>query len=120
MLALDTVIEKMVADADGWTIDGAARQAFLSPRQLERRFYERTGVCPKLFLRIARFNKSYWMRLKTPGVSWSSIAMACGYTDYQHMVRDYKEFANATPNTFLSDEKKAPGRLLGLNKQIPM
>jgi len=115
-VALDRVIQQTITKADEWTIDQLSRQAFLSPRQLERKFYDRTGVSPKLFLRIARFNRSYWMRLKKPELSWFSIAIACGYTDYQHLSKEYKEFANTTPVAFFSEEKRAPGRVLGLTK----
>jgi len=36
-----------------------------------------------------------------------------GYYDYQHLVRDFKEFTNLTPNGFLITEGKAPKRTFG-------
>ena len=60
--------------------------------------------------------QSYWLRLKNPALDWLSIAIACGYNDYQHLVKDYKEFANTTPNLFFNEERQAPGRVLGLSK----
>jgi AraC-like DNA-binding protein len=116
VIPLDAVIQHAMSEGDNWSIDHLARQSFLSPRQMERKFYERTGVCPKMFLRITRFNRSYWMRLKKPQLSWFSIAIACGYSDYQHLVKDYKEFANTTPTAFFLEEQKAPGRVLGLTR----
>jgi hypothetical protein len=56
------------------------------------------------------------MHLKNPKLNWFQIAMACGYADYQHLVKDYKHFANTTPILFFLEENKAPGRILGLNK----
>ena len=98
------------------SIDWLARAAYLSPRQLERKFHERIGVSAKTFQRISRFNHSYWIHLKNRNLSWFHIAMNCGYTDYQHMAKEYKEFACNTPSTFFVEESKAPGRVLGLNR----
>ena len=106
----------MVAHEPEYSVDWVARHAYLSPRQLERKFEERIGICPKTFLRIARFNQSYWLHLKYPGLSWTEIAFSCGYTDYHHLAKEYKEFSNTTPIHFFIEESKAPGRMLGLNK----
>jgi AraC-like DNA-binding protein len=112
----DQVIMLLANKRQKYSLDWLAREACLSSRQLERKFYEYLGVCPKTFARIVRFDQSYNMRLKYPKDDWLSIAVACGYHDYQHMVRDYKEFANATPNMLFDEEHKAPERILGLNK----
>ena len=115
ILPLDGLITRVSEDPD-CSIDWMAKHAFLSPRQLERKFDERIGISPKTFLRISRFNKSYWLHLKNPGMSWFDIAMSCGYTDYQHLVKEYKEFTHAAPNPFFELESRAPGRILGLTK----
>lgn len=115
LLAIDHLLTLSTKEFDH-SIDWLARTAYLSPRQLERKFYERIGVSPKTFLRISRFNHSYWMHLKKPALSWFQVAMSCGYTDYQHMAKEYKEFANDNPANLFAEESKAPGRVLGLNK----
>lgn len=115
ILALDHMLTFVTQEPD-YSIDRLARNSYLSLRQLERKFAERIGINPKTFLRIARFNQSYWLHLRKPGLSWFDIAMTCGYTDYHHLVRDYKEFAGTTPNNFFAAESKAPGRILGLTK----
>jgi len=112
----DQVLLLLANKPQKYSLDWLAREACLSARQLERKFYQYLGVCPKTFARIVRFDQSYNMRLKNPKDDWLSIAVACGYHDYQHMVRDYKEFANATPNMLFDEEHKAPERMLGLNK----
>lgn len=115
-LQVDHALQLFAYSADFYSVDLLSKQACLSPRQLERKVDERIGVGPKTFLRICRFHQSYCMRLKNPALDWLYIAVACGYTDYQHLVKDYKEFAGTTPNHFFSEEKKAPGRVLGLTK----
>ena len=39
------------------------------------------------------------------------IAIACGYTDYQHLVKDYLEFTNTTPNKFFAEESQENERI---------
>jgi AraC-like DNA-binding protein len=114
-LAVDNVLTLVTQEHDH-SIDWLARNAYLSPRQLERKFDQRIGISPKTFLRISRFNQSYWMHLKNPKLSWFQIAMSCGYTDYQHLVKEDKDFASTNPTNFFAEESKAPGRILGLNK----
>ncbi|SHF57072.1 helix-turn-helix domain-containing protein [Flavisolibacter ginsengisoli] len=115
LLAVDRMLLLTVKEHEH-TIDWLAQKAYLSPRQLERKLNERIGISPKTFVRISRFNRSYWLHLKNPKLNWFQIAMACGYTDYQHLVKEYKEFANANPNHFFAEESHAPGRILGLTK----
>jgi AraC-like DNA-binding protein len=115
-IAVDHLLPTLITTSPDISIDNLAKKAFLCTRQLDRKFNERVGVSPKTFLRISRFNQSYWMRLKNPDLTWFTIAIYCGYCDYQHLVKDYKEFANATPNEFFNEERKAPGRMLGLTK----
>jgi transcriptional regulator GlxA family with amidase domain len=112
----DKILRLLVENPGQYSLDWIANQACLSVRQLERKFRNYVGIPPKLFTRIIRFNESYELRLKNVDEDWLSIAMACRYYDYQHMAMDYKEFVNASPNQFFTEEEKAPGRLLGLTK----
>lgn len=98
------------------SIDWLADQACLSPRQMERKFVDAMGVGPKLFTRISRFYKTYNMKFKNPSTDWLSIALACGYHDYQHLVRDYKDFAGTLPNALFQEDEKAPERSFGLQE----
>lgn len=113
--AIDKLLFLISGDPDH-SIDWMAQNAYLSIRQLERKFHETIGISPKAFLRIARFNQSYWMHLKNRNLSWFKIAMYCGYTDYQHLAKEYRQFTNTTPHQFFIEENHAPGRVLGLNK----
>jgi AraC-like DNA-binding protein len=110
---IDHILATITEDPDH-SMEWMIHNGFLSLRQLERKFNERVGVNPKTFLRIARFHQSYLMYLKRTSLNWFQIAMNCGYTDYQHLVRDYKQFTNTTPNQFFMQERNSPGRVLGL------
>lgn len=83
-------------------------QANLCPRQFERKFSLQIGTGPKLFTRLARFHMAGNIKYLNPSADWLSIAVAAGYHDYPHLVRDCKHFASTTPNDFFSRVIDAP------------
>ena len=113
---IDKVCQSMLQSEDPISLDGLANQSSLSVRQFIRKFEERMGVNPKMFSRLVRFNKAMLMKNKVPGLDWLSIAIACGYYDYQHLVIDFKEFTAHTPPSFFEHELKAPERTFGLRE----
>ena len=96
------------------SMDKLAADACLSNRQFQRRFAERTGIGPKLFDKVVRFEKAFFMKNANPHLDWLSIALACGYYDYQHLAKDYKYFTNLTPTGFYELDTKAPERTFGV------
>jgi AraC-like DNA-binding protein len=112
VLPVDRAAGLLTADPGHGSIDWLARQACLSPRQLQRKFVERIGVGPKLYARLVRFNRAYRFRLEHPGVAWPTIALRFGYTDYQHMVRDFRQFTNATPTAWAEADRESPEYVL--------
>jgi len=116
ILPIDWACAQLLNNTHQWSIDQIARQACYSSRQLERKFKERTGVNPKLFMRIIRFDNAFRQKNSHPTMDWLRIAVECDYHDYQHLVKDYKDFTQLTPNQFHLIEDKAPERKFGLNE----
>jgi AraC-like DNA-binding protein len=112
--AIDTVSRLLLLNSGNLSLDELAKQSFLSAKQFERKFKERTGINPKLFARVARFDKAFRLKNLYPHYDWLRIAVECNYHDYQHLVRDYKDFTNMTPTAFHEIENKAPERSFGL------
>lgn len=110
----DKMLQLMCHEQSIYRIDRLADQACLSIRQFQRLSRDYFGVGPKTMARIARFNAANILRSKQPGYSWLDIAVTCGYEDYQHMVRDYRDFSGITPNKLWELEAHAPDRILGL------
>ncbi len=48
------------------------------------------------------------------GKDWLSIALESGYYDYQHMVRDFREFTRLSPKEFSQQDSHAPERAFGI------
>jgi AraC-like DNA-binding protein len=109
---VDRVASSMASDFRQPPVGWLARQACLSPRQFNRRFTERMGVGAKLYSRLIRFHHAHVFKAARPAVGWPTVAIECGYTDYQHLVRDFREFTDATPNVWLREERASPENVL--------
>lgn len=69
----------------------------LSERSFERKFKEFTGISPKLFSRICRFQVSL-KQLQTNGYDkLSDIAFENNYADQSHFIRAFREFSGFSP-----------------------
>lgn len=75
----------------------------MSPSQFERKFQRQTGVTPKFFSRICRFYQAFELKTRKPTLDWLSIAVRTGYSDYQHLVKDFKQFSGNVPNLLIED-----------------
>lgn len=114
LLGIDKISSIILNQDRPLSMDQLASDACLSNRQFQRRFTERTGIGPKLFDKVVRFEKAFFMKNANPQLDWLSIALACGYYDYQHLVKDYKYFTHMTPTGFYEVDTKAPERTFGV------
>ena len=101
---IDRIASTILKNPSGFSIDWFADQACLCHRQLNRKFVERIGVGPKLFSRIVRFFNAYKYKEAHPNEPWLSVALEFGYSDYQHMVKDFQKFAFVTPNIWIDQD----------------
>jgi len=85
------------------SVDELASTAGISPRQLERRFLSEVGVGPKLLARIVRFQQVF-RAVDQSNPAWADVALACGYYDQAHLIRDFKQFARETPAVLLASQ----------------
>ena len=111
---IDKVINYILNTENCASLNWLASESCLCTRQFIRKFEERIGISAKKFERIIRFDKAYRMKNSHPEYDWLYIAIACDYHDYQHLVRDCKEFTNLTPPLLFEQEIKSPERAFGL------
>jgi AraC-like DNA-binding protein len=111
---LDKVASCIFTNPTRFSLDWLAKQSCLSPRQFNRKFTERMGIGPKLYSRVVRFYKAYQYKETHPQDDWLTIAMHFGYADYQHMVKDFRQFAQVTPNLWINQDNRSPERILRL------
>ena len=117
LLPIDRAVQSLLSPGTSHhSLTAIASQSCLSTRQFIRKFEERVGVSATMFHRIARFDKAYRLKNNRPDLDWLSIALATGYTDYQHLAKDFKEFTTLTPRSFYEIEKTSPERRFGLHE----
>jgi AraC-like DNA-binding protein len=91
----------IASEQPGITVSELARRTELSPKRLIRLFTAETGLTPKLFLRIARFERLLAAVYDEPSVDWASTAAEHGYFDQSHLIRDFRDFTGLTPTEYL-------------------
>ena len=111
---LDKVASCLFTNPSRFSLDWLARESCLSPRQFNRKFTERMGVGPKLYSRVVRFYRAYQYKEAHPHVDWLTVALLFNYTDYQHLVKDFRQFAQVTPNSWIHEDNRSPERILRL------
>jgi AraC-like DNA-binding protein len=111
---------RWLRDDPAASIDHAASQCSLSLRQFERACRQHTGLGPKELASLARFDRAFHAKLQRPGLDWLSIAIACGYYDYQHMARDFRSFTGQTPPRLLDTQRTSPEQQLGVRQEFDL
>ncbi|QIP16515.1 helix-turn-helix transcriptional regulator [Spirosoma aureum] len=96
------IIRELQSDVLCEDIQSIASRYALSPRYLQTLFLRYTGVTPKVYHKLNRFQRS--LKLVTRHeVSLTSIAYECGYFDQSHFIREFRSFTGLTPSDFLAE-----------------
>ncbi|MBL8183270.1 MAG: helix-turn-helix transcriptional regulator, partial [Blastocatellia bacterium] len=61
---------------------------------------KQVGVTPKSCLRIMRFQQTVATIDAASNPDWSEIALAAGFYDQSHFIRDFKHFSGFTPDDY--------------------
>jgi AraC-like DNA-binding protein len=77
-----------------------SKQTGLSARRITRLFSIETGLTPKVYARVKRFERV--LQLLRPDVIWTDLAQRCGYFDQSHLIRDCREISGYTPTQLLA------------------
>ena len=100
----DPLVESAVAriEANQGRVEVAvlAADAAIGRRQLERRFGESVGVGPGLLASIFRFRSVFDVIERDASRPWTDAALAAGYYDQSHFIREFRRFVGATPTEF--------------------
>jgi AraC-like DNA-binding protein len=77
-------------------ISELANSAGLSNRHFIELFRNATGISPKLFQRIARF-QGMLRQILNEGINGVEAALTCGYYDQAHCIHEFQEFSGLSP-----------------------
>lgn len=81
------------------TMEMVAARYGISARYMQQLFVQYTGLTPKLYSQINRFQNSLQL-IRAGGSSLTSIAYECGYADQSHFIKEFKTFAGITPSSY--------------------
>jgi AraC-like DNA-binding protein len=71
----------------------------ITPRYFHKLISQYTGLSPKLYYKINRFQQSLKL-IAGKDTSLTSIACDCGYFDQSHFIKDFKSFTGLTPSVY--------------------
>lgn len=74
-----------------------SRRAGLSARRITRLFELETGLTPKLYARIRRFERAFRL-MGAVQVAGTDLAQQCGYFDQSHFIRECRDISGFTPS----------------------
>jgi AraC-like DNA-binding protein len=100
---MQACIQQIIHAKGAMPVESMARQLDISNRHFERRFLTATGIPPKLFSRISRFQSALRQHTLLPGKRLTALAMDCGYSDQSHFIRDFRAFAGLCPKTYFKE-----------------
>jgi AraC-like DNA-binding protein len=77
-----------------------ASDVCLCQRHFERKFKSAVGISPKTFAKVVRFKNALHYLNNSQDNDLLSVAVACGYYDHTHLIRDFKMLGGEVPSYF--------------------
>ena len=78
----------------------------IGERHLRRCFLHATGLTPKQYSRMMRHLAAISMADKHDRPAWADIAIAAGYVDQSHMIRDAQALSGASPARLHAERRR--------------
>jgi AraC-like DNA-binding protein len=89
------------------SVSQVAASLGLSERHLRRIFLDTVGLGPKTVARLMRFSRATDLALENTDASWAQIAVAAGFYDQAHLIREFHALADAAPEVFRRELRDA-------------
>jgi AraC-like DNA-binding protein len=106
-LAIAFAIRNLSRPSAAIRIADVADRVGFSQRRLIDLFRDETGLTPKAFQRVRRFQhvlQSLRGNSDNSGTdrNWAALAADCGYFDQAHFIHDFKSFSGLTPGEYVA------------------
>lgn len=104
--AIDFFYDKIIEKALTTPLKDIVRDYPACRRTLERNFIKRTGVTPKMLMRIVRLNY-VWSKIKdNNAINYQDLVFDGNYFDQAHFINDFKSIIGETPGYFFNRNLK--------------
>lgn len=94
---LRAAVRAIVSAGGDLRLSAVAAAAGLSPRQLQRRFPEATGLTVREYSRVRRLRGALAQRIANTA-HWSRIAAESGFVDHAHLTREFGALTGVSPS----------------------
>ena len=88
------------------TCEWIADRVGTSPRHLRRQVHDAIGVSPKRYARTLRLIRSMRMADGLPRPVWADVAVAAGYCDQSHLIRECIAATGSTPRALHAERRR--------------
>jgi AraC-like DNA-binding protein len=85
------------------TVGNVLDKIGLSHRRFTQLFREQTGLTPKSFSRVRRFQRVLRSISTLHEPEWTQVALDCGYYDQAHFIHDFQSFSGFTPSGYTAN-----------------
>jgi AraC-like DNA-binding protein len=99
--AIAWALDRYMAEPDLQTITSVSSKVGFSHKHFIDLFRRQTGLSPKVFCRIRRFQKVLFEVQRRREINWADVACSCGYFDQSHFVHDFNRFSGLNPSAYL-------------------
>ncbi|MFD2555175.1 helix-turn-helix domain-containing protein [Sphingobacterium tabacisoli] len=102
---LTTAIELIDTKQGNVAVNSLLQQIGIAnnPKWLHRNFVKYLGISPKKYISLQRFIYAYERCKKNNARDYFDVALHLGYYDYNHFLKDFKEYIGASPTQYKWD-----------------
>lgn len=109
---VDRIIAEMATINFSERVESIAARYGITSRYLQKLFLQHTGITPKTYCKINRFQYSL-KQLSNKESSLAAVAHDSGYFDQSHFIREFKAFTGITPSAYSSLASPLNAALVG-------
>lgn len=99
--AVRYALRRFAAEPGMESIGRVADAVGYSDRRFIELFRRQVGLTPKLFCRVLRFQQVLQRIGHGACFEWADVALACGYYDQSHFIRDFRAFSGLNPSAYM-------------------
>jgi AraC-like DNA-binding protein len=104
-----SAVDLMRRTRGGLGVGAVAALLGVGERRLQRAFDRSVGLGPKMLARVLRFRRALGEIERAgfhPGpTGWTALALAAGYADQPHFIREFKALAGLTPARYAAERR---------------
>lgn len=97
---INQVIDCIIIEREIARVEDVAKRFHISPRTLQRLFYQYVGVSPKWVIKRYRLHEAAAQVASGAIVDWSKLALDLGYFDQAHFIKEFKTIVGKTPGEY--------------------